>query len=131
MSLTHDNKLRALIDKRMGEVFGRNERNNPTNGKQKYLIQDAAKRGMSITTPRLSRYLKGELAGLTEDQILWVATRLGVFINVGYGKPVLTDGMLRYEVSEYKEEECLSVLSRIFPSVEVVPEIPKKKKKKK
>lgn len=130
MNLTHDNKLRALIDKRMGEVFGRNERNNPTNGKQKYLIQDASKRGMIITTSRLSKYLKGELGGLTEDQILWMATRLGVFINVGYGRPVLNNGMLEYELGDYNELEALGRLRRIFPSAKIVPEITKKKKKK-
>ena len=114
MNLTHDDRLRELISQRMGEVFGDNKRNNPTNGKQKHLIKDAAERGMVLATPRLSKYLKGELGGITEDQLLWIATRLGIFINVGYGKPVLNEGRLSYEVTPYSEIECLNRLKIIF-----------------
>ena len=114
MTLSHDNELRAMIDKRMGEVFGKNERNNPVNGKQKYLIKDANERGMKITSSRLSKYLKGESGGITEEQILWVATRLGVFINVGYGKPVIINGKLSYEITPYSEDECINRLKIIF-----------------
>lgn len=129
MNLAHDNELREMLIKRMGEIFDSPNRtaNLKYSGKQGALIKDAASRGIVISNSRLSKYLKGAKGGITEEQILWIATRLGIFINVGYGKPVLKDGRLSYEVGAYNESECLLRLSRIFPNTEVKVEVKKKK----
>lgn len=126
MNLTNDNELREMITARMAEVFNSpNRANSNYSGKQKAFIKDAESRGVIISNSRLSKYLSGVKGGLTEDQILWTATRLGIFINIGYGKPVLKEGRLVYEVGAYNEAECLSRLNKIFP--EVSPKVKKKK----
>lgn len=131
MNLTNDGQLRKMIVDRMGEVFNSPNRtaNLKFSGKQGAFIKDAASRGVIISNSRLSKYLNGLKGGITEDQILWVATRLGIFVNVGYGKPVLINGKLSYEVGDYNESECLARLARIFPEpIKVEVNVKKKKK---
>lgn len=102
--LSKNEELRSLIVKRLKEVFKY----------QRHLIKDAEERGMHLTASRLNKYVKGHEGGINEEQILWIATRLGIYINLGLGKPVLKDGKLQYEVTEYDERESLKMLSKIF-----------------
>ena len=114
MNLAHNKLLRELIDKRMGEVFGKPARNNPINGNRNAFVKDAAERGMPISTSRLAKYLHGTPGGLTEEQILWTATRLGIFIHINLGTPVFADGVLKYEILPYEESVAIKELNRIF-----------------
>lgn len=111
MNLANHEPLRELINARMEEVFGSVGKEY---GKQKAFINDAAERGMKISTSRLSKYLKGNEGGITEDQIVWSATRLGIFINLNLGEPALKEGKLIYEVKKYDELKCLTRLRKIF-----------------
>jgi len=120
MNLAHDNQLRQMINERIEKVFTY----------QRRLIEDAAERKMIISKSRLSKYLKGNSGGITEEQILWVATRLGVFINVGYGKPVLNNGKLSYELTPYSELESIRRLKKIFPDNKQAVKTKEVKKKK-
>ncbi|CAK0771579.1 hypothetical protein CCP3SC1AL1_570006 [Gammaproteobacteria bacterium] len=104
MNLANDETLRTEIKSRITSVFKY----------QRHLIKDAQDRGMAISSSRLSKYLNSSQGGVTEEQILWIATRLGVFVNVGYGKPVLKGGKLSYEITPYSEEEALHRLKLIF-----------------
>lgn len=104
MMLSKNEDLRALIVSRLKEVFKY----------QRHLIKDAEERGMHLTASRLNKYLKGHEGGINEEQILWIATRLGIYINLGLGKPILKDGKLQYEVTEFNEAEALAKLKKIF-----------------
>lgn len=133
MNLAHNEFLREKINERIKEVFG----------KQSALIKDAEERGMILSKSRLSKYLTGQSGGIVEDQILWVATRLGIFVNIGFGEPVLKEGKLKYEISKYNEAECLRRLKKIFsglkdpivrdgkPTYEIVEKVKSNKKSKK
>jgi hypothetical protein len=79
------------------------------------LIKDAAERGMDIKPERLSKYVKAKSGGITEEQLLWIATRLGIFINLNFGKPVFEGGKLLYKITPYSEIECLRKLQQVFP----------------
>ncbi len=79
-----------------------------------FLCADAAERGMAITRDRFSKYVKGKKGGLTDEQLLWVATRLGIYININLGKPVISEGKLKWVISPYQEQECLNRLKLIF-----------------
>lgn len=102
--LSKNEELRSLIVQRIKEVFKY----------QRHLIKDAEERGMHITASRLNKYVKGHEGGINEEQILWIATRLGIYINLGLGKPVLKEGKLQYEVTEFNETEALKRLAKIF-----------------
>ena len=104
MNLAENDLLRGWIVKRIKEVFGSNNS----------LIRDAEERGMLLTKSRLSKYLNAREGGLSEDQILWIATRLGIYINIGFGKAVFNKGKLKYEVTSYNELEALTRLKKIF-----------------
>lgn len=104
MNLAENDFLRGWIVKRIKEVFGSNNS----------LIRDAEERKMPLTKSRLSKYLNNREGGLSEDQILWIATRLGIYINIGFGKAVFNKGKLKYEITPYNELESLQRLKKIF-----------------
>lgn len=82
------------------------------------IIDDAAKLGYKLPMDMLNRYLKhGDVrATLREDQIIWLATRYGVYIQLKIGKPVIQEsGKVSYEVSDYNEKEAIKILNQLFP----------------
>lgn len=102
-------KIRGAIIKRIEEL----------KLSQHDIIVDAQIRGYKLPVDMLNRYLKhGDVRGsLREDQIIWLATRYGIYINMGIGKPIISDtNQIAYEVSKYNEEEALRALSIIYPS---------------
>ena len=104
MNLVNNERLRE-------EVLTRMEKLDFTAA---FLCADAAERGMVIKADRFSKYVKGKKGGLTDEQLLWVATRLGIYININIGKPVLSEGKLKWVISPYQEQECLNRLKLIF-----------------
>jgi len=67
----------------------------------------------------ISRYLKhGDTRGsLREDQIVWLATRYGVFINITIGSPEIDkEGKIKFTIKDYNEEESIRRLKLLFPS---------------
>lgn len=104
MNLTKNHSLRTEILKRIKELdYSYSE-----------IIIDANERGMPIKSERLSKYIKGKSGGLTEDQLLWLATRLGIYININFGKPVIKDKKIVYEISKFNEYESLKMIDKIF-----------------
>ncbi len=87
---------------------------------QQKIILDAAQRGRKLPMDMLSRYLHhGDTRGsLREDQIIWLATRYGVYIHLKVGKPIIDKetGKTSYEITPYNEEEALKVLNTIYPT---------------
>ncbi len=101
-------KLRKAIIDRI-ESLGLNQRD---------VMRDAAEKGYKLPIDMLNRYLtKGDTRGtLREEQIVWLATRYGVYLQLKIGKPVITPpNKLSYEVGEYNEEEALRILNQLFP----------------
>jgi hypothetical protein len=85
---------------------------------QQDVINDAALKGYKLPVDMISRYLKhGDMKGsLREDQIIWLATRYGVFINLTIGSPEVDEnGRIKFSVKEYNEEESLRKLKLLFP----------------
>lgn len=93
--------------------------------------EDSIKRGVKgITERALSvwrnhSYSKG---ALNQYQIIWLAYRLGIRVELKIGEPVMDGKKLKYIIPQpYNEELALKRLMDIFPYREVKP---KKKKKK-
>ena len=85
---------------------------------QQDVINDAALRGYKLPVDMISRYLKhGDMKGsLREDQIIWLATRYGVFINLTIGSPEIDEnGKIKFAVKEFNEEQSLKKLKLLFP----------------
>jgi len=105
VNLTKNPRLREKILERLKEL----------DYTQSFLIKDASERNMDIKPERLSRYLKNKSGGLTEDQLLWVATRLGIFLNINFGNLVVEEGVAKFVIPPYNELEILKKLKLIFP----------------
>lgn len=103
MNLAADEELRAEITKRIFEL----------GFKQSFLVNDASERGYKLDKHRLSKYLKGK-GGLTEEQVLWLAVRLGIDVVYGIGKPVISGGILSFKVAPYNEEMAIKKLNFVF-----------------
>jgi len=104
MNLSQNKFLRDTIKERVDKIFI----------KQSKLIEDCIERGMVIDPTRLSKYFKGKSGGLTDDQILWVATRVGIQVHINFGTPVIDGNKLKYEIKAYNELEALRRLKKIF-----------------
>lgn len=104
MNLSNNEFLREKIAERVKVVFEKNVA----------LINDAAERGMTIDPTRLSKYFKGKTGGLTDEQVLWVATRVGIQIHINFGTPVISNNKLKYEILKYDELSCIKRLKKIF-----------------
>lgn len=104
MNLAHNEKLRELVNERLKEIFK----------KQSELIRDAEKRGMTISKSRLSKYLTGSEGPIKEEQVLWIAERLGIQVHLNFGQPTMEKGKLKYEVVPYDEKAALNRLNKIF-----------------
>ena len=63
------------------------------------LLKDAAERGMKIAPARMSKYVKNKYGGMTEEQLLWVATRLGIYINLNLGKITMEGGKPTFKIT--------------------------------
>jgi len=104
MNLTKNNTLRQAIIDRIKEL----------NMSYAELLKDAAERGMKIAPARISKYVKNKYGGMTEEQVLWVATRLGIYINLNLGKLTVDGGVPKFKITPYNEQEALKTLNRIF-----------------
>jgi len=105
MKLTENTVLKEHIMARIVE-FGWKDQN---------LIADAESRGFIIDRYRWSKYKNGKKGSITDDTLLWVATRLGIDISVRLGKPVIKDGKTTWEVPPYDENKALERLNILFP----------------
>jgi hypothetical protein len=104
MNLINDSELKSHIVNRLKEL----------DYKQAFICKDAEERGMKIDPSRLSKYIKGKKSGLTEEQLLWIATRLGIYVNVGFGKLHIENGKPSYKLTPYSELEAIKMLNKIF-----------------
>ncbi len=104
MNLVNHLKLREEVLERM----------NKLDFTASFLCTDAAERGMVIKPDRFSKYVKGKKGGLTDEQLLWVATRLGIYVNIHLGKPKIVKDKIEWIISPYQEQECLNRLKIIF-----------------
>jgi hypothetical protein len=106
MNLVNNKSLRTEILKRIKEL----------EYSYSFLINDAAERKMTIKPERLSKWVNGKSGGITEEQLLWLATRVGIYINLNFGKLVQDkEGKFTYKITPYNELEALTALNRIFP----------------
>ena len=105
MKLTDNAALRENILKRLKEL----------DWKDSFLINDAKERGMIIEAARWSKYKKNKSGQITDETLLWIATRLGINISVRIGDPVVKDGKVTCEIGRYNELNILRRLKVVFP----------------
>ena len=83
---------------------------------QSFIVNDASERGMKIASDRLSRYLNNKEGGMiTEDQLIWLATRLGIDVSVNLGILVYEKDKAMWVIPAYSELAALTNLKRKFP----------------
>jgi hypothetical protein len=104
MNLVNDEQLR-------GEIVGRM---NQLGYKQSFIIKDAEERKFKIDASRLSKYLKGKKSGMTEEQVLWLATRLNIDIVMGIGIPTIKDGKITLQIAKYNEIDAIRKINNMF-----------------
>ena len=77
---------------------------------------DAKKYDVNINIFSLSKYLtKSNKSNLTEDIIVWLSYRYGIYVNLLIGMPKIVDGRLKMNIAAYNEEQCLKFLNIKYP----------------
>jgi hypothetical protein len=104
MGLAKITKLRTLLQKRWKELGFR-----PSD-----IIRDANERGLKLHAAQMSRYIKGEKGGPSDNDIMWLAYRWGIPVRMNIGEPVITEGKITYEIRPYNEQECLESIKKVF-----------------
>jgi len=104
MSLSKNTKLRTELMKRWSEL----------ELKTSDIIRDANERNRKLHAAQMSRYLKGVKGGPCEEDLLWLAWRWGVRVQMVLGKAVIRNNKIVYEIAPYNEAECLQSLKKIF-----------------
>ena len=81
----------------------------------KNVIEDAEKYDMQISSASLSKYLnKSALTNLTEEVIVWLSFRYGIYVNVIIGNPKIVDDKFVSVIVPYDEERCIRFLKRKY-----------------
>ena len=80
---------------------------------------DAKKYGININIFSLSKYLtKSDKSNLTEEIVIWLSYRYGIYVNLLIGMPNIIDGKLKMNIIPYNEEQCLKFLNIKYPKNE-------------
>jgi hypothetical protein len=115
MIIANNQKIKEALIARWKQLDVYSE--NDGRASYKEIVRDAMERApeMKITGDRLSKYLSGyvwdgKIAGLTDDQCLWLATRWGVFVKLTVGEPVIKGNQIEYRIPVYDEHRCLEEL---------------------
>ncbi len=113
MNLVKNEKIKALLFNRWKELGLR----------VADVIQDANERGQKIHASSMSKYRSSaKKETISQEQLLWLCTRWGVFVSFNIGEPLITgkDGKeitgakAKYEVKPYSEKRCLALLEKIY-----------------
>lgn len=82
----------------------------------KKVANDASSYGININIHSLSKYLtKSKKTNLTEDTIIWLSFRYGVYVNLIVGTPKIEDNKLKSSITDYDEKRCLKFLQIKYP----------------
>lgn len=114
MGLIKDSdRLRTYIHERLKEIYPSNRGHGFVNTA---VVRDAEERKFKITPETLSRYISGDKkkSTLSENQIVWLAFRYGIPIQLSIGVPVIKDGKIIFEIPKYNESKSLELIRRIF-----------------
>lgn len=114
MSIVKDStRLRTALHDRFKYLYPSNHKNG---FKAESVIKDAGERGFKITASSLSRYVNGDVNknSLSENQIIWLAYRYGIPVQLAIGKPVVKDDKVLFEIGPFNETEALKILKLIF-----------------
>jgi hypothetical protein len=104
MRLTDDEYLREQVFKRLKEM----------GWKDSDLIKDGEERGTKIEPSRWTKYKKNKSGQITDDVLYWICIRIGIDINLRYGKPVFDGNKITWSIPPYNELSCLQNLTKIF-----------------
>lgn len=79
------------------------------------IVKDAKDRGKTLSIASLSKYLrKSDINNLSEESIIWLCFRYGVFIQLKIHAPETEGSNLK--LFPYNEKLCLKLLNEVFPN---------------
>jgi hypothetical protein len=107
------NKLRTVLHNRLKEIYPSNRGHGFNNAA---VIKDADERKFKIAPEALSRYISGksDKGSLSEAQLVWLAYRYYIPIQLNIGVPVVKDNRIVFEIPKYDELKALTLLNQIF-----------------
>lgn len=77
--------------------------------------EDAETFGIKISIHSLSKYLtNSNVTNLTEEVIVWLSFRWGIYVFVIIGTPSIKDDQFRANIMPYDEQRCLAMLNRKY-----------------
>ena len=108
-----DMRILSLLNKRMREELDLS---------LTAIANDAKARGMNISVESLSKYFsKSDMNNLSEESILWLTYRYGIFVSIEVGIKKVVNDKAVYEIPPYDEAKCLAILRQVFPKASKTP----------
>lgn len=81
------------------------------------LLTDLESKGMLIPKSRWSQYKSNKKGQITDEQLVFVAERLDIRINVHFGTPTVEDGKIKFKILPYNEKSAISRLKLLYPTL--------------
>lgn len=89
--------------------------------------EDAETYGVKISIHSLSKYLtNSKVTNLTEEVIVWLAFRYGIYVFVIIGTPSIKDDKFEANIMPYDEQRCIMMLNRKYGKPEIKMAEPKR-----
>lgn len=84
--------------------------------KNSQIIKDAEERGMILTKSNMTNYRNCDptegVLGLTQKQVLWLALRYYIPVQVQIGSPEIVKGGIQYSIPKYDELLAIKNLNK-------------------
>jgi hypothetical protein len=84
--------------------------------KNSQIIKDAEERGMILTKSNMTNYRKSDpsigITGLTQKQVLWLALRYFVPVQIQLGVPEIVKGEIQYSIPKFDELQAIKNLNK-------------------
>lgn len=114
MGLVKDSSvLKEALKQRLSSLYPSNSK---VGIKMAEIVKDSEERGFNLSSDLLSRYFsnKPQKSTMSEIQLIWLAIRYGIPIQLSIGNPEIIEGKVKYTIPKFNESEALKKLKAIF-----------------
>jgi hypothetical protein len=104
-------RLKEELLKRLIELYPKGKRFNNAE-----VIKDAEERSFKLASGAMSRYFsdKPQKNTLSDEQILWLALRYGIPVQLAIGVPVVNGDKVDFIAPRFDELKSLKMLKQVF-----------------
>src|SRR6478609_4417439 len=114
MGLVKDSKvLKEALKQRLSYIYPSNTK---VGIKISSIVKDSQERGFNLSSDLLSRYFsdKPQKSTMSETQLIWLAIRYGIPIQLSIGEPEIINESVKYIIPKFNKSESLKKLKAVF-----------------